>query len=365
MRRFTLSIGMVVALLSMAAFAPAAHRWGLKEGKPELKSAGQLAFGPDGILFIGDAMGAQVVAVDTADAKVVSPRPNRNIEHLGDKLTKMADGQSPVAVNDLAVNPLSGNIYLSVSVGEAKSPGIIRIDGKGDASWFSLENVPFLKATLPNPPEDKVVGEGPRARNRRPEAITDMAYVDGKLLVAGLTSEQASSKIREFPFPFADREIGTNIEIYHGNHGRFEDNAAVRTFIPMTIDGVPSILAGFTCTPLVRFPLESLESGEKVRGTTVAELGNRNQPLDMVAYSSGGETYLLMSNTARGVMKISTKNIGRATGITEPVGGTAGQEYETIQDLEGTVQFDRLTEDRIVVIQQKDGVLTLRTVQLP
>ncbi len=78
-----------------------------------------------------------------------------------------------------------------------------------------------------------------------------------------------------------------------------EDYAAIRTFVPFTIDGQPSLLAGFTCTPLVRFPLEGLK-GEKVRGTTVAELGNRNTPLDMVVYEKGGEKFLLMTNSPAG-----------------------------------------------------------------
>jgi hypothetical protein len=364
MRKAQVLVGMVVVVLSTAALADAAHRWGLKEGTPELKSAGQLAFGPEGVLFIGDAIGAQIVAVDTQDAKLAAEKPVRNIDRLDEKLSKLLNAKS-VAVNDLAVNPLSGNIYLSVSIGEAQGPGIVRIDAQGELSRLSLEQIPFLKATLPNPPEDKVVGEGPRARNRRPEAITDLAYVDGKLLVSGMALEAGKllSKIREYPFPFADREIGANIEIYHGNHGRLEDNAAVRTFIPMTIDGQPSLLAGFTCTPLVRFTLDSVQSGSTARGTTVAELGNRNTPLDMVAYKNGD--YLLMSNDRRGVMKISTRDIGRSRGITEPVGGTAGQEFETIVELEGTVQFDRLDDDRIVVVLLRDGALTLKTAPLP
>jgi|GEM_PF-6807547 len=64
-------------------------------------------------------------------------------------------------------------------------------------------------------------------------------------------------------------------------------------------------------------------------------------------------------------MKVSTKDIGCETGITELVKDTVGQEYETISDLAGTVQFDRLTDDEIDVIQQKYGALTLKTVMLP
>ncbi|MFO0919295.1 MAG: hypothetical protein U0872_13410 [Planctomycetaceae bacterium] len=364
MSKLRLSLGLLTILLATMDSTQAAHRWGLKDGRPDIKSAGQLAFGPDGILFVGDAQGANLFAVDTGDGKSVAKKAAQQIDNLTAKLAE-AVGQSPVAVNDLAVNPLSGNLYLSVSVGEEKKPAIVKIDDAGKLSVLKLESVPFLQATLPNPPEDKVTGEGPRARNNRQAAITDIAFIDGKVLVSGLTSDKSSSRIREFPFPFADRESGANIEIYHANHGKLEDNAAVRAFIPMNIDGEPSILAGFTCTPLVRFSLDSVESGKPVRGTTVAELGNRNMPLDMVAYEQNGEKFILMSNTARGVMKISTKDIGRKEGITEPVQGLAGQTYETISSLEGTVQFDRLNDDQIVVIIKNGDALTLKTVALP
>ncbi len=34
----------------------------LKEGAPDLKSADRLAFGPDGVLFVGDTKGAAIFA---------------------------------------------------------------------------------------------------------------------------------------------------------------------------------------------------------------------------------------------------------------------------------------------------------------
>ena len=36
-------------------------------GKVELKSAGALAMGPDGILFVGDSVGGKIVALDVDD----------------------------------------------------------------------------------------------------------------------------------------------------------------------------------------------------------------------------------------------------------------------------------------------------------
>ena len=150
---------------------------------------------------------------------------------------------------------------------------------------------------------------------------------------------------------------------------RASSRLGLRTaMVAMNIDGVPSLLAGFTCTPLVRFPIAGLGKQEKSRGTTVAELGNRNMPLDLIAYRKGGEDYLLMSNNNRGVMKISTREIGREQGIVAPVSSeklTEGQAFEPVAGLAGTVQLDRLDEGRAVVIRQQEGKLRLETVALP
>jgi hypothetical protein len=66
-------------------------------------------------------------------------------------------------------------------------------------------------------------------------------------------------------------------------------------------------------------------------------------------------------------MKVSTKDIGRKEGIEKPVtgGGTAGQSYETIKDLEGTVQLDKLSDTQAVVVIKTGDALALKTVALP
>ncbi|WP_425614182.1 hypothetical protein NA78x_004043 [Anatilimnocola sp. NA78] len=362
MRKTVSFASLLVLICGFTVTAQAANKWGLKEGAPELKSAGHLAVGPDGVLFIGDTKGAQIVAIDTGDAKGDASKAKYEIANLDAALSAAAGG-SKVTVNDLVVNPASGNLFLSVTKADDK-PAIIKIDSTGKASELSLAKVAFQKLALPNPPEDKVVGEGKRARNRRNEAITDMVYSDGKVLVTGVSADASPSIVREVSFPFTEADPGTPVEIYHGAHGKLED-AAIRAFVPFTIDGQPSILAGFTCTPLVRFSVNDLDAGKKVRGTTVAELGNRNSPLDIVLYDKGGDKFLLIANTARGVMKVSTKDIGRKEGITERVADTAGQTYETIADLQGTVQLDKLSDTQAVVVINKDGALALKTVALP
>jgi len=358
------------AVIGWASAATAANKWGLKPGNPEIKSATSLAFGPDGILLVGDAKAATVLAIDTGDTKGDPAKVNVQIKDLQAKAAEALGGDaSALEVGDLAVNPLSGNIYLSVTPTSGQgAPAILKIDASGSVSQFSLKGVPFLKAKLSNPPEDRVTGEGRRRRNRRLESITDLAYHDGKVIVSGRVAGPAPSTVRELAFPFNTTDEGANIEIFHGAHGRNEVDAIARVLVPFTIDGEPNLLAGFTCTPLVRFPVNKLKPGSKVRGTTVAELGNRNRPLDMIVYKQDGQRYLLMANSSRGVMKISTKDIGRPDGITQRVGGggTAGQEFETIKNLKGVVQLDKLTDQRgVIVTQAEDGSLSLSTIDLP
>ena len=351
--------------LSLAVLIPDAQgaEWGLKEGTVELKSAGPLAFGPDGIILVGDTKAATIYAIDTKDAEGSPSRRQLEVPNLQAKLADLL-GAKQATVNDLAVNPVSGNAYLSVHAGD--SPALVRIDSSGKLTQVPLKKASYSKAVLPNPPEDRITGQGRRRRNNRDSSITDIAYIDGKVLVAGLSNSDAPSTARELAFPFADADTGTSLEIFHGAHGRYEDSAVIRTFVPFTIDGEPSLLAGFQCTPLVKFPIKALEPGKKVRGTTLAELGNRNRPLDMIVYQKDGKDYLLMANTARGVMKINTDDIGRDEGITKRISDTAGQTYETIEDWKGVVQLDRLNDNQAIIIAQtEDGSQTLKTADLP
>ncbi len=359
---------LLTAFFGLPLAVQGANIFRLTEGTPDLKQAGVLAFGPQGVLFVGDSKSAAIFAIGTGDSDGDPSQVNLDLESLDQKLaTALATAPGETRINDLAVNPLSGNVYLSVTKPGDK-PGLVRIDSSGSIGEISLENVWFSKAELPDAPEDKVVGEGRRQRNLRDESITDLAFVDGNVIVSGLSNRESASGVRSIAFPFGGDAAGSSLEIYHAAHGRSEDYAAIRTFVPFVIDGQPNLLAGFTCTPLVRFPLEEITSSQKVVGTTVAELGNRNQPLDMIVYKQGDKTYLLLSNSARGVMKVSTEDIESNEGLREPVqgGGTAGQAYETIDELQGVVQMDRLNDQHAVVLVSGDGgVLHLRTVPLP
>jgi hypothetical protein len=359
-----LAVGMVAVLASSTlADEPSAS---FKQGNPQWMSVGPLGFGPDGILFVGDPRGAALIAIDTGDRAPATEKRPLEVNDLTSKLAAMM-GTRPqqIMIHDLAVHPLSGNVYLSVSRGRGPEaiPALVRLTADGAVEELPLDNLRFARVELPNPPDPNTVERGQALRN---ESITDIAYADGRVFVAGLSNEEFSSRLIAIPFPFSEDFDGAAIEIYHGAHGRFETRSPIRTFVPYPIADQLHLLAAYTCTPLVKVPVSELKAGAHVRGTTIAELGNRNRPLDMITYTKDGKDFLLLANSNRGVMRIPVEGAAEASGITEPVEGTRGLQYETIEELKGVVQLDKLDEHRAVILVQDDtGAMNVKTIELP
>src|SRR5580704_6769289 len=351
-------VGIAVGLVAATAAGADAPK-SEQHGKVELRSSGPLAFGPQGVLFIGDPKGAAIFAVETQDAASSGhSRPSVNVDGINQKIASLlGTSADQIRIEDVAVNPASGKVYVAIARGRGADalPVIVRVDSAGKIDEFSLDNVAFSKATLPNPPEDQEQGSGRRRQNNRNVAITDLAFIDGTVIVAGLSNEEFTSNLRAIPYPFSEVNRGASIEIFHGSHGQLETRSPIRTFVPISFGGNPQIIAAYTCTPLVRIPLSELRPGVKVRGTTVAELGNFNQPLDIIAYQKDGKNFLLLANAARGVMKISTDGLMTREGITKSVRGTAGQPYETIKGWKGVKQLDQLDDANAVVLIEQDG----------
>ena len=366
-RRTFLTLAALALVTGSAAAADTNLLGSLKSGTPDLKSAGPLAFGPEGILFVGDTMGAAIFAIDTGD-RTPTPAGPFKIDNIDEKIAGMLGTDAKqLLFNDLAVNPASGRAYLSISRGRGPTatPVLLRVDREGKIEEVSLKNVKFAKASLPNAPSPE---EKDRGGLKRTNSITCLRYVPGKVIIAGLSNEEFASNLRSIPFPFADANRGTSVEIFHGAHGRWETQAPVRTFTTYEIGGETNVLAAYTCTPLVKFPISQLQPGSKIKGITVAELGNMNQPLDMVIYQKDGKDYILVANSRRGVMKVRTDGIDKPEGITTPITGgkTAGLSYETIESLKGTEQLAQLNKEQaLVLMRTQSGTLNLESVALP
>lgn len=337
----------------------------LSSGKLQMQSAGPLAFGPDGVLFVGDSAGASILALDTGD-RTPGSGGMVNVAAINEKIAGLL-GAAPdeIQVNDMAVNPISRNTYFSVSRGRGPDAAavILRADASGKLSELALDSIKHSRVALPNAPAPDAADD--RGRPLRVQSITDLAYVDGNVIIAGLSNEEFASNLRSIPFPFSDADGGTSVEIFHGAHGRWETNSPIRTFVPYEVQNESQILAAYTCTPLVKFPVSQLKPGTKVVGKTIAELGNRNRPLDMIVYKKGGKDYILMSNSSRGVMKMSAEGVDEYEAIKAKTDIT-GLPYETIDELQGIQQLDAYNDSHAIVLAQDDGgALNLKTIALP
>jgi len=334
----------------------------------ELKSGGPIAFGPHGLFLLSDPMAGKIYAIETGDTEGSVEGVAVEVKDIRTKIAaSMGTKSDDVRVNDLAINPINGNAYLSVTRGSGANEvsAVFVVNAKSrEISPYKLTDLKFTEAELSNVPESAKSRRG----DPRLEAITDMAFINDQIYVAGLSNEEFASKLRAIPYPFGEVNNGASIEIYHGAHGQFETRSPIRTFASYMIDDEINLLAAYTCTPLVRIPIGELTPESKVKGTTIAELGNRNRPLDMVVYKKDGKDFAIMANSSRGVMKIDLAEAGKQESIDKPVtgGGTAGIKYETIKTLEGVMQLDALNATHcVVLIRSEDGKEHLQTIELP
>jgi hypothetical protein len=367
MRSVHTKLWVFIGLVVLTSWAPSSARGIADSGVgPALTSVGPLAFGPDGTLFAADNLAATIYGLDLGAQGRGAVAGAKGLDGIDQKIAAMlGTGPREITITDLAVHPSSHNAFVAVMRGQgtAASPAIFRIDGAGAIDLVTLQGVKFSKLELPNAP-----AANPTARrNARSDSVTDMAFTNGQLWIAGLSSEEFSSKLRAVSYPFNTIDRGTSVEIFHGNHGQVETRSPVYTFLPYTINNQAHLIAAYLCTPLVKFPVATLKPGEKVRGTTIAELGAGNRPLDMILYKKGGREFVLMSNNSRGVMKIPTDTFATASAITAPVASeTAGVAYETIASMKGVEQLDQLdAQNSIVIARAATGALDLQVVPLP
>ena len=361
-RSFVLS-GLFAALIAAGLQGPGTAApskddpTGMTKGTVKLESAGPLAFAPKGILLVGDPQAAMVYAIDTGDRAAGDATQKPRVEGIDEKIASLLGTEKDqIAVKDLAVNPISGTTYLSVARGRgAKAiPVIVRLTRAGKLSEQPLKDVLFAKSAITN-----------ATVKQRQEAITHMAFYKDRVWIAGLSNEEFASNLRSIRFPFAKADKGTSIEIFHGAHGKLETRSPIRVFAAYQVNGEDNLLAAYTCTPLVKLPLKQLEPDVKIKGTTVAELGNRNRPLSMIVYRKDGKDFVLMANSSRGLMKIPLAGIEKIEAITERVSDKAGLVYETIKGKAGVQKLDAFGKDQAVVLIQNKGTLDLETIDLP
>jgi hypothetical protein len=355
-------------------------------------SVGPIAFSPDGILFVADNARAQIVAIDLSEDELTPVLTE--VESIDARLAALLGcARGDVAIRGLAAHPVSQAIFLSVMRGSGDSaiPVVIRVAGDGSLSEVSWEDVRHAQTAIDHAPaiddprqensdskygipryhhlvapgeaegedyELKDIGITLRvqAERLRDVTVTDLAFVDGELLLTGASSEEFVSTLRRIPFPFTKQARASAIEIYHVNHGVYETYAPIRTFAPYA--GGTAILASYTCTPLAHFSLTDLVDGARVVGRTVAELGGANTPMDIVSFTRDDGEYVLVSGTRLPLQKIDRRDIDAQEGLTQhrkPL----GVPWEALPHK--GVSYMAVVDGHVVMMQRDDAGLNLRS----
>jgi hypothetical protein len=355
----------------------------LEAGTPALKSIGPITFGPAGILFAADNAGATIFAIDLGDPEPAGDSSPIAVDKLDSLLASyLGCAREDIFLRDLAVNPVSQRLYLSMmrGSGDAGIPLLIEIGADGSLAEVPIENVPFSQTAIEDAPadddarqnvfvttalnegEEKVFGEIHVRVAFDPfhtGTVTDLKYADGVLYVAGLSNEEFSSTLRRIPFPFGGAPSTNSLEIYHVSHGKFETEAPIRTFLVYGDEGAGDVLASFTCTPVVHFSLDDLQSATHARGRTVAELGNLSTPTDMVSYRRGNEEFLLIANTRHQLVRVAAKDVAAQAPLSEPKEPT-GVPRETMPQ-DGVVHLANRNGDVVMLKRDGEGNLTLQS----
>ncbi|MDX2149815.1 MAG: hypothetical protein SFV54_03705 [Bryobacteraceae bacterium] len=368
---------LLAGLVLVAGASGAVKEWA--EGPLGARSLSKMTFSPDGTLFIGDSIGARIYALDLGDTQAATIAKPLSVTDLEGKIGAMigADAKD-VLIHDMAVNPISKNAYLTVSRGRRNWPKawglandaanasvLLRVTPAGVIEEVKLDKVKHSSVEIVRPiAENKPAASWKKPpESERADAVSDLRFANGKLYVAGLSNEEFASTMRVYDYPFASAGSMVRLEVYHGAHGKWETESPVRSFLPQTINGKNYLLTSYLCTPVTLFALDDLKDKAHVKGTTIAELGFGNHPVDMVAYRSQGKDWVVIVNTTRGLKRISAEELAKAHApITKPVEQDAGAKFEQVRGA-GVLAMENFGEKHVLLLQRNiyTGELALVT----
>jgi len=343
------------------------------KGAPEIGKINVIGFAPEGVLLIGDGSNQRIVAVETGDTTKV-PGAFKEVKGFGATLAgKLGVEAGEVEILDLALNPASNRLYAAVLKQDDKSYLIVRVSPDGEIEHVALDDVDYAYVNLPQEEGVKV------------SVITDVVWVDDRLIASGRCNEEFASKIFASDGPLTHDQTGQtySAETYHVSHRKWETKAPMSVMIPYQEEGKYYIVGAFSCTPVVKYPIDGIAPGAKIKGISMIELGSGNRPLDMFSYEKDGEASVL-TNTLRfhhkrkplgpsphlafrfderllGAERVNEEAIHRTRDAEEAEG-----KIDIAEPFHGVVQMDRLDEQYAIALRETDSEdLDLVTIMLP
>lgn len=348
-----------------------------------LQSAGALAFDTGTVMFVGDSKAGVVHAFDLSE--VLSDQSDYQLgraqtfegrtifNNLDVEIAAMLGvNAEDIMINDMVVHKPSKQIFLSVHRGHGPDAEAVIVSvNNGALDLVDLAAADHTSQSVGPVPTNATFEFGQPLNTL---AITDIDFYNGELLVAGLSNEEFSSKLRRMAYPFDDEVSTSSVEIWHAVHAQYETRAPIISQTITELDGVPTLIAIYACTPIVRIPLAELTDGAEVRGTMIGEMGFGNTPIDIVPYVNGwdGSSNVVVTNTNRSAASLNLAAIGAAEEMphgegVQPVFSVAGV-YQFPLPMSGTMHLDTLDENYAVVVRRSPEDtrnIQLHTLALP
>lgn len=289
-----------------------------------------LEFGGPNVLFAADQASNQVIAFELEEL----PDETGNLESVPYNLTGLGQALaahldvSPfeIVYNDLAVHPVTKAAFLSLSISGDEAPGsaVVMVTPDGSMETLDLMGLAHSSIALGNTPDADVTfwRDIPAASL----SVTDFEYDNGTLYIAGLSTGEFASTLRQVAYPFDGSTETTSIEMFHTAHNQNETRAPIRAMAMADIGGEKTLVAAYTCTPLVTVPEGALEDGAHVVGKTIAELGYGNRPLEVLSLTAYNmerqpEDFVLVINREMSANLIRVEDMAGAPGITTAFSG--------------------------------------------
>ncbi len=371
MKRF-LSLITVLACSALPLIAGKVIQKATK-GTPSIGRINVINFAPGGVLLIGDGSRQQIIAIEAGTKKAKGSF--KNTKSFRAKIAgRLGVATEDLEIIDMAVNPDSGHLFVAARKQDDKSYLILRVSPGGAIEHFQLKSVSYARVPIPAGDKAKV------------SSVTDVAWAGDRLVASARCSEEFASKIFSTEGALVHDQAGQlfSAETYHVSHRRWETKAPMSVLIPYEEDGKQYIVGAFSCTPVVKYPLDDVKPGAKIKGISMIELGSGNRPLDMFAYNSKGKASVL-SNTYRFHHKrrpfgpspywavrfdqaVLSDNDKTNENATRRLKGyePAVDSMEMVDAYHGVVQMDQLNDKTAIALKTAEGDdFDLVTIALP
>jgi len=279
-----------------------------------IRSVAAMTFADNDTLIVADWRGGELHALKLRPAADAKSTPF-NLKDVAPAIARALHARADrLRFEDMAFRPGSALTYIALSVERASGlpvPALVAIDAGGQVQALDLAKAVHTSIEIKNRPTAEA-----RFWNEMPAAaytVTDLLFHEGKVYVAGLSNASFASTLRVYDFPFTGASTTSSVEMYHAVHDQVETRAPIRKMAIATLNGEPSLIAAYTCTPLVTIPLKDLKDGAHVVGKTVAELGWGSAPVGMVSFDAGQGPMVLLTNSHKSADLMTVAAIAAGT----------------------------------------------------